>query len=146
MGTAVKRRTLEFPLYDIRMQEDCIQGIADLMDYLPSNIAQQGTALDLPRHLLQALLESLLTLREGAVEGLAHSGRQCKFSKALAQGGQFQKLSLGLFSVRHGIISSCTRHPRRSHTRAESRRERGAEMLVHVVHREHTLSLLRMQS
>ena len=31
--------------------------------------------------------------------------------EALAQSGQFRKLSLSLFSVRHGIISSCTRHP-----------------------------------
>jgi hypothetical protein len=30
---------LEFPLHYIRMQENGIQGIADLMDYLPSDIA-----------------------------------------------------------------------------------------------------------
>jgi hypothetical protein len=66
--------------------------------------------LDLPSHLLQALLESLLALGEGAVKRLAHRGGQGKFSEALAQGGQFQELSLGLFSVRHDIISSGTHH------------------------------------
>src|SRR5215813_9263806 len=39
LGTAVKRRTLEFSQYHIRMQEDRIQRIADLMDDLPSDIA-----------------------------------------------------------------------------------------------------------
>jgi hypothetical protein len=39
LGTAVKRRRLEFPKYHIGMQEDSIQRIADLMDYLPSDIA-----------------------------------------------------------------------------------------------------------
>jgi|SRR4029434_2586114 hypothetical protein len=38
LGTAVKRWTLEFPLHHIGMQKDRIQGIADLMDYLPSKI------------------------------------------------------------------------------------------------------------
>ena len=53
LGTAVKRRTPECPLHHIRMQEDRIQKMAELMDDLPSDITEQGTALDLSRHLLK---------------------------------------------------------------------------------------------
>jgi hypothetical protein len=40
LSTAVKRRTLELSLYHIRMQEDRVQGITDLVDYLPSDITE----------------------------------------------------------------------------------------------------------
>jgi hypothetical protein len=102
--------------------------------------------LDLPRHPLHALLYSLLSLSKSAVECLAYIVGQYKFSEALAQGGQLRKLHLGLFSIHHGIISSCTHHLWRSHTQVESMQKIGAEMPTDLVSREHMLSHLGMQS
>jgi hypothetical protein len=116
------------------------------MHDLPSDIAEQGAALDLPGHLLQALLESLLALSHDAVERLARGRGQCKFSEVLAQGSQLRKRSLSLFSMRHAMVSSCTHQLEAISYTSRVDAEARAEMLVHVVHREHTLRLLRMPS
>src|SRR5262245_2524304 len=84
LGTAVKRRTLQFSLYHICMQEDGVQGITDFMDDLSGDVAEESPALLLARHLLQALLELLLALCQSLDEPLAYLWGECKCSEALA--------------------------------------------------------------
>jgi hypothetical protein len=83
---AILRWPPQFLLYDISMEEDRIQGIADVMHHLGRYVTEQGTALGMPGRFTEPLPQELCALGQRFIDALTHGWGEFQVAKALPQG------------------------------------------------------------